>query len=357
MLDGFLFSLLFKSMFRNKMIVSLIVINLTISLIVLSLIFSMFNAGYKMLNQSFLNGENIKIVSLQSSLPLEQALDLRSQWEDENVVSRVAITTFYTQLVQGEQQSDMVPIFGADQDYFLLSNINVDTFKQNMCVITTSVAMKFFGSDNLEEVVGKNIQINGENYEIVGLDTVNTADRLYIPYEQFLTLSTKPYTKEFFVELTPTANINEIKMDIQNFGPNISDYNQNKQQNLTKFSNDLALFTALGILLLLFSIVSFIQLYTYKILNDRFKWKMLFIFGALRKSLIFYIFYEVSILVLVSFCLSIVGYYIVSPLLEQPNFPFEFDLFIFLILFLIIFISILIVVKLSIQQLKKQNFL
>lgn len=200
MLDAFLFSVLFKSLSRNKMITFLIIINLTISLIVLSLIFSMFNAGYKTLNQSFLNGENIKIITLQTSLPLGQAMELGSQWKKEKTVNHVAYTTFYNQLIHSEKQSDMIPVFGADNDYFLLSNIKVNTFKQNTCVLTTTVAKKLFGSENLKEIVGKAIQINGNSYEIVGLDTISAADRIYIPYEQFLSLSSKPYTKEILID-------------------------------------------------------------------------------------------------------------------------------------------------------------
>lgn len=355
MRSSFLLTHIFKSLFRNKINSLLIILNLTFSLVVLSIIFSLLNANYQDWTKTIWNGENIKVLYLSNSMPLEKALDLEDSLKADKLITGFSTLAVTRMPVKYNGITELQAVFGTDMDDAIMFNWDIANFNQNSSVISESLANKWYGST--EKAIGESVYINDEAFIITGIDDASSNDRIYISYDKLLQLESNIDVNSINVDFADEDSFNKFKAS--NLGSQINwieDYNTIKSNELVGVRIFILLGSLLGILLLSFSILSIVYLYTYKMLEDQEKWRIIFLMGAKRNDLKLALIFEATIYSIVALLLSLAMYKLITPIVTSRFIALENNYITYLSLAILIVLSIYSIVYFSYRKLNKENY-
>lgn len=355
MRNTFLLTHIIKSLSRKKLNALLIILNLTFSLVVLSIIFSLLNANYQQWEDNIWSGDNIKIFYLSNSIPLEKALDIEELLKEDGTINSFSTLAVTRIPVQHDGISELHALFGTDMDDATMYNWEVTKFDLNSSVISEPLANKWYGST--KNAIGKSLFINNQEFIITGIDQVSSNDRVYISYEKLLELESNISITSIYADFIDEETYN--KFNAQDYGFHVSrvdDYNTLKSNEIKGLRIVILIGSSLGILLLAFSIISIVYLYTFKMLEDQEKWKTIFLLGAKKSDLKLALTFEATIYSIVSLFLSFIIYELITPKITNRFIAFENNYVTYLSLAILIVLSIYSIVYFSYRKLNKENY-
>lgn len=355
MRNTFLLTHIIKSLSRKKLNALLIILNLTFSLVVLSIIFSLLNADYQYWSKTIWNGDNIKILHLSNSMPLEKALDIEESLKEDGTINSFSTLAATRIPVQHDGISELHALFGTDMDDATMYNWEVTKFDQNSSVISEPLANKWYGST--KNAIGKSLFINNQEFIITGIDQISRTDRIYIDYNKLLEFNSNITVTDINADFTGEATYNQFNASDYGFQVSrVDDYNTMISNEIKGIRIKILIGGSLGVLLLVFSIASIIYLYIFKMLEDQEKWKIIFLLGAKKSDLKLALIFEATIYSIVALLLSIVMYRMVTPKITNKYNIFETNYITNLCLAILIVLSIYSIVYFSYRKLNKENY-
>jgi hypothetical protein len=331
----FLIKVCLNSLKRNPYIVFLIFFSISIVicsiLIILSLINSQWNY-YKDLDQRH-------IYSLKTHAELQTMIDLKSEWKTIDSKAKISLLAVTKLPVSYQNVEANYSVSGRDKEALLLDGIDVASFTDNQSILSLSLATKISDGADPKALIGKSIKISGELFEVVEISKDLHLETIFVPYSALSKMSDIMVTT-VTIE-TEEKTLPSILEDLNVYSPTEIDAGQDILK--TKLQQSLLKYSGLSILLLVFSLLTFSQLYSFKIKNEQRKWNIFYMLGAQKKHLLATLIIEAGAIIVFSFTIgfSLFIWFINKVYIQNISFLFDIKvLLILIIVFIIFFISV-----------------
>ncbi|MEK3705065.1 ABC transporter permease [Paenibacillus sp. FSL R7-0198] len=334
------------------MLTGILILNLAISLALVTVIFSFLNTGYQNISAGVEQSKNRIVVDLRTPVSVKSLPDLEKKW---NEVPSLQWTYLLSNedYVQTNGASGLYHVFGVNKDFKLQKELPVDQIGQDEVVISRNAADKMFLGLQEEDIIGQTIQIADKQLMITAIDQSSLVENVYISIENFFELygnKTNVVMGVFIFGQTSVETVQaKVLPTLTSYKPSISKQSP-EAERLGQFYSLLILAIVITAGLMLYVVLNFIYIFSFKISKDKNKWDILMKLGASRKVLKRAIYAESGFVVIVASLLSAVFTFLVSKYVDIEGFQLKLNLPVFIILIFTVICIIVITVE---QTLKK----
>ncbi|MHA6481867.1 ABC transporter permease [Paenibacillus sp. strain BS8-2] len=268
-----------KSLIRQPLIVSLLLINMIVMTLSLLTVLSVLNTEWK----TYLRNRNTVIVTLQEYPPLKTLLDKLESWRDHpSGVSPSPLATAKLPLTYGTAQG-VYSVSGFGKDNPALGLFSEFEPRPGEILLSYPLAAKL-GDVRPDKLLGENIYINDSPFVVAGIVKDNSLDTAFISYESLAELA-NPLVTVVFAGTSSSDIVDTLMADLLPFHPTIR--TEDDALILAQFERTLLRYTGIAALLALFSIISFLQLFQCKLRADTNRWNIFRLFGARRNDMLY----------------------------------------------------------------------
>lgn len=346
--------LLYKSMLRNKTVMTVLTLQMAISLMLVTVIFSFLNGSYHTVREQVERENGTTTIMLTYPVSLSTLAKLEREWRAESKVQRFSYFATTDDQVKFGSHVVVLPLWGVNEDYPYFYGFPFEQLREGETVLTVNAAKKVFPNRSAESVVGEIIEINKKVYTVIGVEQVSLVDRVYIPHADF----EQAYNKidgvrvgSLEIDKDSTSIVLE---ELKPYGPvEREPIAQSRYQGIMFFILVASLVT---VFLVLYSVLSFIQLYSFKLIKERDKWNILFLLGATRGNLRSYLYTETASMTIVSLLTAAIGYWAIAHAVSLEGITFRIDVVVILAIAIIVMTMILLSVELTLHKLKRNVF-
>lgn len=344
--------LLHKSMIRNKTVMIVLALQMAISVMLVSVIFSFLSGGFHTIREQGERERETTTIMLMQPVPLSTLTKLEMEWREKSKVRRFSYLASTEDQVKFGSSVVILPIFGINKDYSFFFGFPFEELREGEVVLTVNAAKKLFPNRSTESVTGEIIQFNNKTYTVIGVEQKSLVDRVYIPYADFQ----QAYEKIDGVVVGSLAiDKDSVQIVLEELKP-YSPIEQVVKSQYKSFMIFLIIASLITIFLVFYSVLSFIQLYSFKLIKERDKWNILFMLGATRGNLRSYLYTETGCLTILSLMAAAFGYWGIVHVVSVEGLTFQIDVVVILSITTIVITMILISVELTLHKLRRNVF-
>ncbi|WFA84603.1 MULTISPECIES: ABC transporter permease [Paenibacillus] len=345
------FKLLSTSLIRNKTVTSILTLQMAISLILVSIIVSFLNAGYHTIKDQVNRSVGNSEILLGMPISFGKLVKYEDEWRSKGELVRFSYIVSTDDLIKSELDEVVLPIFAVNRDYPYFFGFPSDGLKEGEVVLTVNAAKRIFPSVASKDIYNQKIEILGKEYFVKAIEQKSLVDRVYIPLADFR----KAY-EDLGDVVVGSLSVDQtsskvILKDLESFKPKIM--SQSSQSKYQSFISFLVLASIITIFLIFYSIINFVQLFSYKVNKEKDKWDILFLHGATRKDLKSYLYIETGIVTIVALIISAIGVVTIVKFLNVDGITFLFNYTILSVIVVILLIMVLFSVEMTLRKLRR----
>lgn len=340
------------------MLTSILILNLAISLALVTVIFSFLNTGYQNLKGNADQAQNRIVVDLRIPIPIKNLEKVESKWRDIDSLQWSYLLS-NEEYVQSKGNSEVFQVFGVNKNMNLLKELPVDPLGEKEAVISRKVAEKMFPNLQDKEIIGQQVKIANMTFDIAGVEQASLVENVYIPIEKFKELygdRKDVVMGNFIFGQTDSETIKtEVLPTLSPYKPSISTESPDKER-LSQFYGLLIVSLMITLGLMIYVILNFIYIFTFKISKDKNKWEIFINLGATRTSMKRVIYIESGFILLIAMSISALVTFLIANYVDIEGFQLELNLSVFIILFCTISLVIVITVETTLRKIWNSFF-
>jgi len=289
------------------MITTVLVLQMAISVILMSVIFSFLNAGFITIKDQIQRAEGTTTVNFSQPVPFNTIANDEMEWRMNEEVKRLSYLVTTPDQVRHGSHTTVLPIFAVNDDYPYFFGFPINHLREGEAVLTINAVNKLFPSQRKENALGKSIEIAGKSYSIISIEQRSLVDRVYIPYTDYRQTYGNVKGIEVGSLVVDSSSSSVILKKLKPYSPiKVVQSARSKYQSFISFLIFASLIT---VFLVFYSILNFIQLYSFKVHREQNKWDMFFLLGATHSNLRSYLYTETIGLTIFSLLAAIIGYW------------------------------------------------
>jgi len=340
------------------MLAGILTLTLAISLTLVTLIFSFLNTGYQNISATLQQSQERILVDLNDPVPIKALDDLEKKWT-LNPSLRWTYLVFSEDYVETDQSSGSYSVFGVNKDIELARPFPFDQTNANYAVLSQSAAEELFEGMQEKDIIGQKIRIAKRVFVVTAVDQSSLVENVYIPIENFLELygskNNISIGNFIFAENGFSAAQSEVLSTLDAYRPVVSKQSS-AEADLAQFYALLVAAMIITVGLMIYVVLNFIYIFSFKINKDKTKWDILINLGATKKVLKKTIYIESGIMILAASIISVVSIFLISSYVNIEGFRFEMNLYVFFILMIAIAGVIIITVEKTLKKIWKSFF-
>lgn len=346
--------LMYQSILRNQMVMAVLILQMAISLMLVTVIISFLNGFNHTVQEQVKREIGTTTIMLTSPVSFSILAKLEKEWRAESKIQKLSYFATTDDQVKFGSHVVVLPVWGVNEDYPYFYGFPVEQLGDGEVMLSINAAKKIFPNRSTEHVVGEMIEINNKLHTVIGVEQVSLVERVYIPHSDFQ----QAYEKFEGVQVgsldIDKDSTSLVLEELKPYGPiKWGPVAQSRYQSVIVFILVASLIT---VLLVLYSIFSFIQLYSFKLIKERDKWDILLLLGATRGNLRSYLYTETASLTIVSLLTATIGYWAIARAVSIEGITFRIDIVVILAIAMIVMTMILLSVELTLRKLRRIVF-
>lgn len=307
----------FKSLIRQPLITTLLLINMTVMTLSLLVVMSALHTEWR----AYIRHEATRVMTFQDYPNLKELLGKLEQWQSfQSGASASPLATVKLPLSYGSSQGSY-SVSGFGKDNPALGHASDYQLQPRESLLSYPLAVKL-GEGHPDRLIGHEILIDDQPFVIAGILEDSSLDTAFVSYETLAELA-DPVVTALYAQISSSGALDTLLADLAPYQPAILAHDD--AYAMAELKQTLVQYAALSALLVLFSLVSFLQLFQCKLRADAYRWSIFGLHGARRSHMLGASLLEAAGIVASAFGLGLALFAVFREYVRIPNVVMTFD--------------------------------